>query len=161
MVFTRRAQVLLIIFLSITAIALLFSNSAKPDNPVLFGLKRYQENIFYNFKGDKIDYSNTLLAKRLEELKGLANGESARFLWAASLRYSTTAGRITEMIKGKNSKEKALKQIEAFNKDKKEIEQKLEEFPKDFGTDDWKFLEDAINYLNIYIKQLQEVVSGA
>ncbi len=156
---TKRTQLLSILFLTITALALFFSNTAKPDNPVLFGLKRLQENTFYNLKGDKIDYSNTLLSKRLEELKGLANKEQSRFLWSASLRYSTTAGRITEMIKGETSREKALKQIEVFKKDQEEIRKTLQQFPVDFSNEDWKFLEDAINYLDIYIDQLQKMIS--
>ncbi|MBI2601273.1 hypothetical protein HYW42_04965 [Candidatus Daviesbacteria bacterium] len=153
----RNIKVFAVIILAILALSLIFSNSADPSNQLLFGLKRFQENIFANFKQDKLDYSNELLDKRVTELKQLANKEKSRYLWSASLRYSTTAGKITELIVAQNSKEKATIQIEIFNSDKEQINKAWQEFPRDFGNEDWKFLEDAINYLNIYTEQLSKI----
>ena len=80
-------------------------------------------------------------------------------LWESSLRYSTTAGEITDLILGNDLKDEANKFIERFKKDQGILNNLLVNYPGDNDPTErnYKFLTDAINYLSQYIEKLSTI----
>ncbi|MBI2017678.1 hypothetical protein HYS92_01360 [Candidatus Daviesbacteria bacterium] len=155
-----RIQVILIVILAITALSLILSQSAAPDNPLLFSLKRVQEKIYLNFKSnptDKLDYMSSLLDARLAEIAAILDHKSYDFLLPSSLRYSTTAGQITDLIIANNLKDKVAAVKTQFTNHKKILNDLYVAYPKNTQNLEYKYLEDDINYLNIYLDKLSEV----
>ncbi len=163
----NRIQIILIIVLTIVALSLILSQKATPDNPMLFGLKRLQEKTYLNFKSnpmDRLDYMSSLLDKRLAEIAAILDHKKYDFLLSSSLRYSTLAGEMTDLVISNNLKDKqsfssskvvAVK--DQFNKHKKVLFDLYVAYPKNTQNLEYKYLEDDINYLNIYLDKLSEV----
>ncbi len=156
-----RVKLYSIIILGILAIVLLASINANPDSPV-FGVKRLQEKLFLGLQlstEQKVDYYYALLSKRLKELEYLTNNKKTYLLWQSSLRYSATAGEVTDLITSNNLKVQASKFIDIFKKQHQAINYLLTNYPGDLDPTEknWKFLEDAKNYLDLYIEKLSQV----
>lgn len=150
-----------IIILAILAILLVASNSANPGD-LTYGFKRLQEKAFLGLQfssSQKLDYYDSLLAKRLRELQNLTNNKKTYLLYQASLRYAATAGELTDLIAANNLKDKANQFIEKFQKHQQAINNLLKNYPGDLDPTEKnsKFLTDAINYLNQYIEKLSQV----
>lgn len=152
-----RIQFGLIVILAIFALSLILSQNANPDIPLLFGLKRVQEKIFLSMESDpsiRVNYMSALLDKRLLEIKNLLNNKSYNYLWTSSLRYSTTAGQITDLIGANNLGEKADFIKKQFLEHQKVLNDLYIAYPKNTDNVEYKYLEDAINYLKIYLEKL-------
>lgn len=151
----------LIIFLVLLIFSLFLSASATPSS-IFFPLKRLQEKIFLKLKPNapaQVEYLSSLLDIRLEELKIMVDGKDYSTILDASLRYSATAGNITDMVlenklvaEGNSLKNKLIDQ-------KKTLQEILNSYPVDFNTER-KYIEDDINYLSIYIEKLSSGLSA-
>lgn len=155
-----KIELISIVILVALVILLLTSFGAQPDSGLSYNLKRLQEKVFLNFKFSpeaKINYYNLLLDERLQELKYLVGANKTNLLWSASLRYSTTAGELTDILIGNNLQNQAPYFINKFTKHREELQSLLAGYPRDFSNEDWKFLEDGINYLNLYLDKLSKL----
>jgi len=156
-----RIQLGLIILLALVALFLLFSMRASPDSPLLFALKRVQENSFLQLKSDpreRIDYMSSLLNSRLEELQNVVKNKNYGYVLKASLRYSTLAGRITELIEANNLADKALETKNQFLNHQKILDALYVAYPKNIPDNwEWKYIQDDFNYLKLYLDKLAEV----
>lgn len=150
-----------IILLTILAILLLASNGANPDR-LDYGFKRAQEKLYLSLKFtplQKIDYYDTLLSKRLNELEYLTNNKKTYLLWQSSLRYAATAGEVTDVIINNNFGDKADQFVEKFKQHQEVINNLLTNYPGDLDPteENSKFLTDDINSLTSYIDKLSQV----
>ena len=144
--------------LLLLAIALLLSDRALPSSPELYSLKRLQEKIFMIVKTnprDKVNYYNLLLDKRLNELIAVVGNNQSELILTSSLRYSTTAGLMTEIIKAHHLTDASTIAQEKFKENKKMIRKLDDSYPKD-ENEEWKFIQDDYNYLAIYSQQLTD-----
>lgn len=155
-----KVQIGLIVVLLIIAVSLVLSRNSNPDNPPLFGLKRAQENVFLSLKTNprsKTEYLSAILDSRLKEFENIIKNESYGYMWTSSLRYSTFAGQITDLIIANNlteMKEPIKKQMEEH---KKKLDVMYVAYPKNTDNVEWKYILDAINYLNAYLDKLKEI----
>lgn len=156
-----RIQLGLIIVLALVALLLLFSMRASPDSPPLFALKRVQENFFLQLKSDpreRIDYMSSLLNFRLEELGNVVKNKNYDYVLKASLRYSTLAGRITELIEANNLAEKGIEIKNQFLSHQKILDALYIAYPKNIPDNvEWKYIQDDFNYLKLYLDKLAKV----
>jgi len=141
------------------AVSLFVSGNAMPDSADLFRLKRLQEKVFMKMKinsEDKVEYYSFLLNKRLNELKYLVEERQYAYILSSSLRYSTTAGLMTEVITANDMDNVIVPTIKMFKEHQLVFSQLVETYPfKDSG--EWKFLQDDYNYLEIYLGFLSEI----
>ncbi len=138
---------------------MIFSDKAQPSSVELYALKRLQEKFFMAIKTnprDKIDYYNILLDKRLEELKAIIKNRESNLILSSSLRYSTTAGLMTEIIRSNLLTDVVSPTKEKFKKHQEILKNLDDSYPKDEG-EEWKFIQDDYNYLSIYSQQLTDV----
>lgn len=155
-----RIQLGAIIILSILAIALLLSQNANPDFGPFWSLKRVQEKIYLKFKNypqDKIDYMSGLLNVRLNEMNHLVNSKSYGYVLPTSLRYSTLAGQITDLIIANNLKDKIPAITAQFIDHQAVLYDLYVIYPKNSDNVEYKYIEDDINYLRLYLDKLEKV----
>jgi hypothetical protein len=131
---------------------ILLSARSTPANSILFNLKRGQEKVFQASKftiKSKVEYQQSLLGWRLWEISQLIDSGDYDLLYSACLRYSTTAGQITDLVLTTNN-QILISSINSFFGDQILFNQKLlANYPQSFNKE-WKYLVDNINYLNIY-----------
>lgn len=155
----RQVKILLIGILSIVAILLIASRNATPLTPTSFQVKRLQEKIFMKLKPTpqaKFRYYSFLLNERLKDLSAVAGDDDPSYILTTSLRYSTTAGELSDLIKSNNLTDQIPGVLILFNNHQKSISALVASYPKDFN-EDWKFLQDDINYLEIYSSMLSQL----
>jgi len=156
-----RIQFGLIIFLVILAFSLLISTGSNPDMPPFFALKRIQENVFLKFKSDpreRVDYMSSLLNSRLEELGNVVKNKNYDYVLKASLRYSTLAGRITELLEANNLSDKIDSVRNQFLNHQKVLDALYVAYPKNIKDNvEWKYIQDDFNYLKLYLDKLAEI----
>lgn len=156
-----RIQFGLIVILAIIALLLLLSLKANPDMPPLFALKRVQEKVFFEFKStprDRVDYMSSLLESRLQELQNVVKNKSYDDVLKASLRYSTLAGQITELIETNNLTEKVEIVRDQFLNHQKILDALYVAYPKNIPDNvEWKYIQDDFNYLGLYLDKLEKV----
>lgn len=156
-----KIQLGLIIFLAIAVLSLILSQKANPDFPPFWGLKRIQEKVFLKLKSnpqEKLDYMSFLLDRRLEELNNQVRRQSYSYILPSALRYSTLAGQITEMIVGNNMQDKVTSTTAQFIAHQKVLQEIYVIYPKNTDNVEYKYIEDDINYLSIYLDQLTTLV---
>lgn len=149
-----------ILFLVIVVIALLLSQVATPDSPQLYSLKRFQEVKFMGLKSDpksKLNYMIVLLDTRLDELSKQVNRKSYGYILPSCSRYSTQAGEITDFIIQNNLTSEATFVENQFKEHIKVLKNLYEVYPKDTDNFEYKYIQDDINYLNIYLDKLSSV----
>lgn len=149
----------IITFLALLVISLLLSNNAAPDFGPFFGLKRLQENLFLKIKTSpiqKVDYESAILDERLSELKYLVENRKIGYFLTASLRYSATAGRLTDIISQNNISDKVFAAKAKFTQHQKIIEGLVTLCQKNDNTE-CKYIQDDANYLKIYISNLSSI----
>jgi len=148
-----------IVILAILALSLIFSQKASPDSP-LFSLKRLQEKAFMKLKGspeEKLNYMSTLLDYRLLELQNIIDNKSFSYMWTTSLRYSTLAGQMTDLILANNMGDKKDGIKKQFAEHKKVLNNLYVVYPKNTENIEYKYIEDDINYLNLYLDKLSKI----
>ncbi len=155
-----RIQSGLIIILALFALSLLLSQKANPDMPPFFALKRIQEKVFLNFKSnpeDKLEYLNHLLSNRLVELSNVVKNKNYDYVLKSSLRYSTLAGQITDLIIVDNMKDKIPVITAQFIDHQAVLYDIYVIYPKNIpDNEEWKYIQDDINYLDLYLQKLSE-----
>lgn len=155
-----RIQIAAILILAVFALSLILSQKANPDNKLLFALKRVQEKVYLNLRGnpnDKLDYMSNLLDKRAGELDSMVKAQSYCCILNAALRYSTLAGQITEMIEANNMKDRVPQTINQFQKHKEILQKTYIIYPKNMDNFEYKYIEDDVNYLDLYLDKLSKV----
>lgn len=153
-------QIGLIIILLVSAASLILSQNANPDVPLLFGLKRVQEKAFLTLKTnptEKTEYLSLLLNSRLKEFENLIKNESYSYLWSSSIRHSTFAGQITEIITANNLTDMVGPVRKQFEDHKNKLNAMYVAYPKNTDNVEWKYILDAINYLNAYLDKLSNL----
>lgn len=155
-----RLEIILIIILAFGAFSLILTRYVNPDFTPLFGLKRLQEKTFLNVKSDpksKVEYLSFLLNIRLDEIKYLVNNKKYNFLLDASLRYSTLSGEITDLIILNNLKSQLEPVKNQFLYHKEILNGLYIKYPKNTDNVEYKYLEDDMNYLDIYLNKLAKL----
>ena len=156
-----RIQLGLIIILALVALSLLLSLKANPDMPPFFALKRIQEKAFLRFKStaeSRVDYMSTLLDSRLEELQNVVKNKNYDYVLRSSLRYSTLAGQITDLIVSNNLTDKIEAVRNQFLNHKKLLDTLYVAYPKNIRDNvEWKYIQDDFNYLNLYLDKLANI----
>lgn len=153
-----RIQLGLIIILVLFVLSLLLAQKADPNNQPFFGLKRLQEKTFLKLKpdaGSKVDYLGSLLDVRLLELQNLVKNQQYNYILSSSLRYSTFAGQITELIIANNLTDKVGPIKNQFLNHQTLLDALYIAYPKNIPDDwEWKYIQDSFNYLGLYLNKL-------
>ncbi|MCJ7805546.1 DUF5667 domain-containing protein [Patescibacteria group bacterium] len=155
----RQIKILLTIFLSLFAFSLVFSRNAAPDSPFLFKVRRLQEKtlMFLKFSPEsKAKYYEFLLERRLKDLSTVIRDGEPSFILSSSLRYSTTAGQLTELIQKNKMKSEVASVSSIFKEHQKSLSELINSYPKD-RDGEWKYIQDDINYLDTYSRYLFEL----
>lgn len=145
-----------IVILFILAVALFLSNNATPDYGVIYKLKRLQENVFLKIRTSpvkKVDYESLILDSRLSELKYLVENQKIGYLLTSSLRYSATAGKLTDIVKQNYVFDK-IPMIQAKFEEHQEIIEDLVALCQENDNTECKYIQDDANYLKIYSDNL-------
>lgn len=155
-----KIQLSSIMLLVLLALSILISQSADPSMPLFWGLKRVQEKAHMKLKTTpeaQIDYLSVLLDVRLGELESLVKNDNTNYILPSSLRYSTTAGQITELLMANNFGDKVESIKTQFENHKKVLQNLYEIYPKNTEDIEYKYIEDDINYLDLYLDKLNQV----
>src|SRR3990172_11929828 len=125
---------------------------AMPDSQPLYNLKRLSEKTQLGLKSNqknKLDYQYKLLDERLRELEFIVETGNSQYVLTTSLRYSTTAGQITELIINNNLKGESQKAKEKFGNHLQVVKDLPAKYPK--ADEEVKFIIDDVNYLTTYV----------
>lgn len=156
-----RIQLVLVVVLGVLVISLLLSQNANPDNQPFFNLKRLQEKAFLKLKSDaasKADYMSSLLDLRLLELQNLVKNKSYDYILSSSLRYSASAGQITDLVIANNLTDKVDAVKNQFLNHQKLLDVLYVAYPKNIPDNvEWKYIQDDFNYLGLYLDKLLKV----
>lgn len=150
-----------ITILVVLAISLILSQSASPDTPPFFLLKRLQEKVFLKTKStpqDQVDYMSSLLEVRLKELQNQVNNKSYGYILPSALRYSALAGQITDLIVANNLTDKVEETKNQFLSHKKVLDVIYVIYPKNTDNEEYKYIQDDYNYLGLYLDKLAKVI---
>lgn len=142
-----------IVFLLLAVGVLLVANSAMPDSQA-YVLKRFEEKMIMSFKlksSDKLLYSLFLLDRRLSEMDYVTEKKEYDLFNTTSLRFSTLAGDITQLVLDYNLPSRK-DVVNTFTADQTKISGNF--LMRKDDKEDWKYIEDAANYLEIYIDKL-------
>ena len=118
-------------------------------------IKRLKEKLglFFSFSTDsKVNFLRKQLATRLAELKYTIDKKEMSFFEKATQRYFTTAGDTTNLLKGKNKNEE-FKPFSELLESHVPVLTKLRDMFQP-TTAEWRFVEDDINYIRGYAKEL-------
>ncbi len=146
------------IFLAVIALSLIISQNASPDNPAFWSLKRAQEKVYLRLKSnpqEKLDYMSFLLDRRLDELSSQVKRQSYSQILPSASRYSSLAGQITELIISNNFTAYIEPTKQKFHSHQKVLQDLYILYPKNTDNIEYKYIEDDINYLNIYLDKLR------
>ena len=156
-----RIQLGLIIILSFLALSLLLSLKANPDVPPFFALKRLQEKAFLKLKStpqDRVDFMSRLLDSRLEELQNVVKNKNYTYVLRSSLRYSSLAGEIADLVVTNNLTDKVPGIKQQFLNHQKLLDELYVAYPKNIPDNvEWKYIQDDFNYLGLYLDKLEEI----
>lgn len=155
-----RVKLGLIAILLIFSVSLLLSQRISPNIIPLFALKRVQEKVFLSLKpgdSERLDYMSYLLDNRLGELKYLVYSKNYSYVLPSSLRYSTLAGQITDLILTNNLNHRAQEVENKFLKHKQFLKEIYDYYPKNTDNVEYKYIEDDINYLDLYLNKLSKI----
>jgi len=103
----------------------------------------------------KADYLLYLLEQRANEIQYLVLSRNFQYTLESSLRYSSTAGQLTEFAVQTNLKNYKQIILDRFSDHKTKFKPFLDHYPMD--NTERKYLEDDINYLVIYTEQLSKI----
>ncbi len=155
-----RIKLGLITVLAVFALSLILAQKATPNSGPFFALKRTQERIFLSLKNnppDRIDYMSRLLDNRLDELNRDVKSQRYGYILPAASRYSTLAGQITDLIVANKLTDKVNPVKIQFLNHKKILREIYVIYPKNTENVEYKYIEDDINYLDLYLDKLSKV----
>lgn len=150
-------KVILTIFI-IIATVFSFAYIAKESKPndSLYKIKRLQERLTIMIKTSpkaKAEYYLYLLDQRLEDMHYIYDVKLDDLAISTSLRYAATAGELTNILKNNNLTEIKPQVKEKFENHRAVIKGILDSYP--YQDEKWKFYQDAINYLDLYLNELK------
>lgn len=157
-----KIQLGLILVLALFALSLFLSTKATPQSP-LFVLKRVQEKAFLSLKTDpkeRLEYMRNLLDNRLSELSNVVRSKDYNFVLSSASRYSTLAGQITDLIISNNLKDQVEPIKQKFISHEKILYDLYVFYPKNHDDEEYKYIEDDINYLKIYSDKLTTLIKS-
>ncbi len=129
-----------------------------PDNGIFYKFKRLKERVWLDIlsvsPNSKINYYQKLLDHRLAELKYITDKKDTTHIQKASQRYSTFAGQLAEYILDKNLDAKKQETKEFLASHLPVVEKMKQAY--DPTTAQWRFVEYDVDYLEIYISQLED-----
>lgn len=137
---------------SVTAAAAIGYEQVNPKDGFNYGLKRFREKVsfFLKFSKDsKAKFLEKQVNMRLSELKYTINQKDMANFESATTRYFATVGQYTDFLKEKDvsyNKEEIVKNFDEHIAVIKELQKNF-----DSATAEWRFLEDDINYIKIYL----------
>lgn len=152
-----RIKLGLITVLTIFALSLLIAQKATPNYGPFFSLKRVQEKLYLSLKNnpsDRVDYMSLLLNNRLDELQRDVKSEKYGYILPSASRYSTLAGEITDLIITNNLTNKIEQTKNQFLSHQKILNDLYVIYPKNTDNLEYKYIEDDINYLDLYFDKL-------
>ncbi|MBI2597149.1 hypothetical protein HYW41_03270 [Candidatus Daviesbacteria bacterium] len=155
-----KTQLGAIFILAVLVLSLILSQTASPDSQLFWGLKRIQEKVYLKLKSnpnEKLDYMRFLLDRRLQELKSQVERQSYGYILPSALRYSTLAGQITDIIIVNNMKDQVASIINQFKDHQKALYEIYVIYPKNTDNLEYKYIEDDINYLKLYLDKLTKI----
>ena len=101
---------------------------------------------------------SSLLDSRLEELQNVVIHKNYDYVLKASLRYSTLAGQITELVEANNLSDKVDTVKNQFLNHQKLLDALYVAYPKNIRDNvEWKYIQDDFNYLRLYLDKLEKV----
>jgi hypothetical protein len=157
------AKVVVIIILLVLMGQLIFNDQINPGFPFLYSAKRIEEKAFLKLKVSpeaKVDYYTLLLENRIRELENLVDNGSYGQVLNSALRYSATAGEVTNLISQNGLKPQAQKTLTQLTIHQQRLQTILDKYPKDVdGNVEYKYIIDDQNYLKAYTDQLKKLVS--
>lgn len=144
------------LFLGIALFALLLflSRDAMPDSG-MYSFKRINEKLIsatMRNPNDKVDYQIFLLSQRMKEIDFIYHSTTRHLLLSTSMRYSSTAGTLTQMLIAGNHSGKKKQVIEIFDRD----EIKLKKLEMEYKWFEKKFIADASYSLEQYKNLLKQ-----
>lgn len=154
-----RIKLGLIAILAVFALSLILAQEATPNFGPLFALKRTQEKIFLSLKNtpsERVDYMSALLDNRLDELSRDVKSQNYGYILPSASRYSTLAGQITDLIAANNLTDKVEPIKIQFLNHKKTLKDIYVIYPKNTKNVEYKYIEDDINYLDLYLDKLSK-----
>lgn len=155
-----KVQLGAIILLIVLILSLFFSQMADPSIAPLFALKRVQEKVFMKLKttpGDRLEYMSILLNSRLNELNSVVRNKNYDHVLKSSLRYSTLAGQMTDEVLANNLKLRVDAVKKQFSDHLVILNDIYVFYPKNTSNLEYKYIEDDINYLKIYLDKLSSL----
>lgn len=156
----KKIQLILIFVLAFFGLSLILSQNANPDATLIFGLKRIQEKTFLSFKSEpvsRLDYMSNMLENRLEELSNSVKNKKYDYVLPAASRYSSLAGQMTDLIIANNLSDKIDPVKNQFSAHAKVLHEIYVIYPKNTENVEYKYIEDDINYLKIYLDKLSKI----
>jgi len=150
-------KILLVLFLTIifTVFILIISVNAQPTSG-LYPFRRVTEKIVLLTKHsplEKSKYYRYLLDERLLEVKSTYGAKDSIHRLSSALRYSTTAGILTEIIVSNHLTE----EIPVAERQFRNHIHALSHMAKTYPYSEKKFLEDDIHYLEHYLESLKNM----
>lgn len=127
-----------------------------PSDGVKYSFKRLSEKLKLFFlsllPSAKTEYYETLMDRRLAELKYIIEKKQMHKFENTTIRYFTTAGLLTSEVKNaaKEKKDKVRKLLESHLP---VLEKLMTTF--DSSTAEWRFVKQDIDSLQIYIEALR------
>src|SRR5260221_14531904 len=147
-----RAKIILAIVIGIVLIGgvVFLARWAYPDIPPLYNLRRFEEKIIEYTKTTpdaRADYYTHLLQNRLDDIPYVGGSQEYPLFLSTSLSYSATAGTLSNWIISHSLKSRKATTLTLFNKHSAMLKKILS---KKDTQDEWKFIQDDVNYLSIY-----------
>lgn len=128
--------------------------SVNPPDGMQYLYKRIKEKltVFFAFSSkSKIDNYKNLLNTKLSELKFVIENKHMSYFEKSTQRYFTTAGELASLSKSADKKD--LESVKELMSQHIPVLIKLRD-SFEFGTAEWRFVEDDINYIKGYINDL-------
>lgn len=129
-----------------------------PQDGGSYALKRLKEKAMLALlslsKKKKAGYYNKLVGNRLAELKFIVDKKDMANFESATTRYFATAGQFVNFLVRKNLTEEKSKAHELLASHIPLLESLRDTYNP--TTAEWRFMQDDVNYVKMYINQLQE-----
>lgn len=132
-----------------------YYESVNPPDGMSYLLKRISEkiNLFFSFSNEnKIKNYRKLVNVRLSELKFIIEKRQMGYFEKSTQRYFTATGQLVEFLVSSNIKGEFMPVKEELITHIPVLIKLRDSF--DFGTAEWRFVEDDINYVKGYIDDL-------
>jgi len=146
----RTLGIILVLGIILTGGTLFLAPQAHPDFPPLYKVKRLEEKVIEKTKHTpqaRADYDAQLLQNRLEDIQYVTSNKEYGLFLGVSLRYGATAGTLRNFILTNRLHSKNSSTIQLFKTQQASIQKLLS---KKGDQEEWKFIQDDVNYLTIY-----------